>query len=242
RPFADAAGDDAYNVELKIDHTFRVYALACRITEEESLDDRTARLVHIGALFHDTGRFVQYQRYGVYNDASTENHARLGVRELLRKGILEGLPVKDRRVVLGCVFLHNVRHLPEGLRPLIKRVTGVVRDADKLDILPIMLAHMNGSKPPNKVVTLGVAPHPTNYSSSMLEHFKRREVGSYTNMRWHNDFKLLNLTWIYDLNYQASRRILQETGHIEELLNSLPHDPALDEVRAQVRQDLAEYL
>ncbi len=242
KPYVEAAGKDRANVEIKINHTLRVLELARAIAKAEKFDAHMAHLTHLSALFHDTGRFPQYQKHGVFNDASSENHASLGVKTLLRENLLQGLPRADKRVILGAVFLHNVRHLPSGLREPLATITKAVRDADKLDIFPVMLSHLDGSKPPNKVVTMGIKPHPTNFSPAMLEHFKRREVGAYTNMRWHNDFKLLVLTWIYDLNFATSLDLLQKQGYIETVLTSLPPGADMDGVRTKVRSELKRRL
>ncbi len=238
KPYLEAAGKGRSNVEIKINHSLRVLEITRAIAKAENFDAHLALLTCLSALFHDTGRFPQYQKYDTFNDASSENHASLGVKTLLRENLLQGLPSADKRVILGAVFLHNVRLLPNGLREPLRTVTQAVRDADKLDIFPILLSHLDSSNPPNKVVTMGVKPHQTNFSPAMLKHFEQCEVGAYTNMRWHNDFKLLVLTWIYDFNFATSLNLLQERGYIDTVLNSLPPGADMDAVRLKVRSDL----
>jgi hypothetical protein len=241
-PFLDEAGDGRPNVQLKIDHTMRVFELAARIADEERFAPEEAYLARVGGLFHDTGRFPQYRGWGVFNDAASANHARLGVRALVRENLLKGLSRRRRGLVLGAVALHNRRSLPPNLPPLLDRTARAVRDADKLDIYPVMLAHLDGSRPPNKVVTLGITPHPDNYTPSMLGHIEAGRIAPYAEMRWHNDFKLLVLSWIYDINFRASMRLLHERGHVEAVMRTLPRTPELDRVRGRIRKDLAARL
>lgn len=241
-PYADRAGERRATVQLKIDHTFRVLELARRITADQGFDEGDAFLAHLAALFHDVGRFPQFERYGVFNDASSENHARLGVKTLLRHKMLRDLGNKEKRTVLGAVFLHNQRALASGLPPALDRVARVVRDADKVDIVPVMYAHLRPGAPTNKAVTMGLTPHPDNHTPELLEELRQRRIASYSLMRWHNDFKLLVMTWIYDINYPASLRLLREGGHLDELMDSLPPLPHFEAARAQIREDMHKRL
>lgn len=246
RPYADNAGVDRATVNIKIDHTARVLDIASSIVEMEHFPEPVATTARLAALFHDTGRFPQFAKYGVFSDKASENHARLGMKTLLREHLLDGLPAAQRRIILGAVFLHNVRHLPTSLmakpNSVLAQVTNVVRDADKLDIMPVMLAHLDGTRPMNKAVTLGIEPDPDKYSPTILEHFDKKEVGDYGSMRWQNDFKLLVLTWVYDFNFPASFRLLKSRGHLEAIMDSLPRTSVMDRVRRQVKEALAAKL
>ena len=39
-----------------------------------------------------------------------------------------------------------------------------------------------------------------------------------------NDFKLLQISWVYDLNFRSSYRLLQQRGHIQALAATIPLD------------------
>ena len=228
------------NVRLKIDHSLRVLDLAREITAREAVNGTARDLAHAAALFHDTGRFPQYARYQSFSDAATENHARLGVRALLAEGsgLLHGFPPRAKGVVLGAVFLHNVRSLDRPLREPLSTVVRVVRDSDKLDILPVVIKYMDNDQPDNKVVTLGVERDPEAYSPDMLAAALERRNADYSAMRWTNDFKLLLVSWVYGLEFPSSARLMRERGHLETILDSLPRTPDLDRLRGQVRSDL----
>jgi hypothetical protein len=59
-----------------------------------------------------------------------------------------------------------------------------------------------------------------------------------------NDFKLLQLAWIYDLNFLPSLRMVRERGVIGRLSATLPGDDAVlsavDAVRQYVDERIAE--
>jgi len=37
-----------------------------------------------------------------------------------------------------------------------------------------------------------------------------------------NDFKLLQISWVYDLNFRSAYRLLRQRGHIQELAATIP--------------------
>ena len=245
RDFLDETGPDLANIRLKIDHSLRVLDMAREITAQESITGPARDLALAAALLHDTGRFPQYARYRTFSDRDSENHAVLGVRTLhqglgngAEEGLLAGFSRRAAGIVLGAVRLHNLLALGDGLKEPLSTVARVVRDSDKLDILPVLKGHLTGQGPDNKVVTLGVAPHPTAYSQAMLDTVLARQNADYRSMRHTNDFKLLAISWVYGLEFPATARLMREQGHLDGLLDSLPQDRNMDRLRLQIRDDL----
>lgn len=224
-PFETGAEEDRENVRLKREHSLRVWDNARLIIQDESLPPDVDLAVQAAALLHDAGRFPQYAQYKTFNDRQSENHARLGVRTILRQGLAAGLPSSVRRVVLGAVFLHNVRSLPPRLPRLLDYTVRVVRDADKLDILRVLLGYFDPEIPYNPVVLLGLPPHPENYTPEVLDAVLRGESADYTKMAWVNDFKLLLLSWSFSLNFAAARRAMLQRGLLRQLERRLPQGP-----------------
>jgi hypothetical protein len=157
---------------------------------------------------------------------------------LKQQGVLEDLPGSARKLVLGGVALHNRRFLPPGLPGELQSLTRVVRDADKLDIFAVMLSHFNPGTPHNKVVNLELKPDPDRYTLAILAQVLKRDMVNYLEMVWVNDFKLLLCSWVYDLNYGVSRRIMRERGYLEKLLGYLPRSPEFARLGQQLREDL----
>jgi hypothetical protein len=53
-------------------------------------------------------------------------------------------------------------------------------------------------------------------------------MGDYREMRWVNDFKLLILGWIRQLNFATSRELVRRRGLAHSLLAMLPDLPEMD--------------
>jgi hypothetical protein len=244
RSFTTEVRDDQRNFDLKREHTLRVRDNARLIAAELRLQEQDAVLAEIIALFHDAGRFPQYRDYRTFRDSESVNHAALGAAVLIREGALAGLPRSERNLAVRAVALHNVFSLPGGLDPRTDLHARIVRDADKLDIWRIFaeILALPGPERPS-AAGLGLPETPA-YTPGILEQLRRREMVRLARLNTLNDFKLLQLAWVYDLNFPPSLRLVRERDVIGSLSATLPADAALgsavDGVRRYVDERLAE--
>lgn len=233
---------DTFAYRLKVDHTERVTAFTETIAREEGLPERLTMACRLAGVLHDVGRFEQYKTFRTFRDAHSANHAALSVKHALREKLLEGVPADIKRLVLGAVFLHNKRSLPQGLPPELDLVSRVVRDSDKLDIYRVMTGHFSNPDPDHPEITFGATEDPQAYSPGIVEALLRHEPGDYRDIVFVNDFMLMVAGWLYDLNFVTSCRILKEHGHIETLFGIMPKLPALRALHEQITSDLAQRL
>lgn len=235
RYLQDTGVADYCPITLKIEHSLLVLENAAAIIDATSPLDAAGEvpagergglsyqaLARLAALYHDVGRFEQYRRYATFHDKKSENHAKLGVKALRQSDLIADLPDEARRFLQTVVVLHNRRFLPTGIAPDVRFVTRVVRDADKVDIMRVMVEHFTAPDPADPVVTLHVQEHPTKYTESLYEAIMAGRSGDYTAMRWTNDFKLLILGWIFQLNFRASLDMVRERNLAQRMLESLP--------------------
>jgi len=240
-PFLLEPGD-SFAYCLKIEHTAQVRALAEDIATASGVSGRVHLAARIAAVLHDVGRFPQYKEFRTFRDAESANHAGLSVRHALREDMLAEVPADIRRLVLGAVFLHNVRQLPADLPPDLLTVARILRDSDKLDIYSVMIRHFSQETPAHPEVALHLKLHPTAYSKGVLDALTRGETGDYRHIVWVNDFKLMVAGWFYDLNFRRSCQLLSERGYLTTLFDSLPADPPLAQFRQKIMADLARRL
>jgi hypothetical protein len=226
------------NLDIKREHSFRVLENACRIVDALDLPPRYAELCRLAALFHDLGRFPQYQRYKTFRDAASKSHGVLGAIAIRRRELFRELDDPERRMVKAAVLLHNRRFVPKNIPAPVRRMTRIVRDADKLDIMRIMLEHFTIKAGQNPVVTLHVKEDPTAYTPEVYAGVIARRRGDYAQLVWVNDFKLLLCGWVYDLNYEISRVIFRERGYLGRLVATLPDNEEIQALARQIGADL----
>jgi len=227
-------------IQLKQDHTRRVLDNTVAIAQTALADDPLLfGCAVITGLFHDIGRFPQYQQYKTFNDRLSQDHGRLGVTTLKSEAILADLPRKQQKLILAGVSLHNKKSLPPNIPQELKLICDIVRDSDKLDIFTVMLDHF-ATGAVDKTITLELTEHPTHYSQSFFEKVLSNQECSYTEMRWTNDFKLMLAHWVYQLNFPVSYLLLEQQNSFNRLFELLPQDDQiihLKETLAQVITD-----
>jgi hypothetical protein len=227
---------DQRNIAIKQEHTHQVCLNAVRIAEDQGLDQENTRLAEAIALFHDVGRFPQYQQYKTFDDSISANHAVLGTQVLLEHNVLGSLPKHDRDIIVRSVMLHNVFTLPEGLDEHSLLFARLIRDADKLDILRVVIEYFEQDKGNRaEAVALGLPDEPGKYSPAVLACLIRGEMATKAALTTLNDFKLLQLAWLYDLNFTCSLRMVVDRDYIRKLADMLPRNTEIARAIETVR-------
>jgi hypothetical protein len=179
-------------------------------------------LAEATGLFHDIGRFPQYARYKTFRDSISVNHGKLGAEILGEKGFLGGIDAKESGTIVNAVKFHNAF-----AAPLLDNAEDffflrLVRDADKLDIWRIFLKFFKEGKNGNaSEIALGL-PDTPGYSEKALACIHERKAISHGLLMNMNDLKLLQLSWVFDLNFRPSFELVKENDYLEKLFALLP--------------------
>jgi hypothetical protein len=225
-------------VILKERHSFRVLSNACAIAESEKFNADDMFAVKVSALLHDLGRFHQFATYRTFNDNVSENHALLGISVLSRESFDKMIPAGDLSTVLAAVRNHNRKDIEENLSARELAVSKVIRDADKLDILELMIRCFGPAEENphpeykfNLPDTSGYNPEITDLLSSKkkIDNKMRKNL---------NDFKLSLISWLRDLNYPYSKQSAVERRFADRIAKHLPGDSAIAQIVDGIKQDL----
>jgi len=222
------------NYDLKVEHTDRVRGVMERLAASLDLPPEDRALASAIAICHDIGRFPQYREYRTFNDASSVNHAALAVQTLKAEGILRILDDADRTVLLQAVALHNAFLLPENLDPRVRRFVLLIRDADKLDIWRVLIEYFRSEPGERASAVIWELPDTGACSVRALEEVIAGRMLNRSLLATADDFKLLQLSWAFDLNFDESFTILSERGYIDILSGLLPRQPGCREAVAVV--------
>jgi putative nucleotidyltransferase with HDIG domain len=222
------------NIKLKEEHSLEVADNMKELAEHLRLGREHTELAEFVGLFHDLGRFEQLKRFRTFKDRESMDHGSLGAELLEELDLLANFQPDKRRAVKQAVIYHNKRTVPE-LDEQAALFTNMVRDADKLDILRIAVDHYkNGG---NDTVTLHL-PNTPEISTHVFEDFMQERGINYDEMATITDFKVLQLGWIYEFNFDYSLKKVRELGHIRSLLEVLPPG----EKPAQIREKVVRFL
>jgi len=171
---------------------------------------------------HDIGRFSQYRDFGTYYDGASIDHGDRGYDVLLSEtqNYAEATDEEAWTVILQAVKWHNKKSLPE-LPGEILPFCRLARDADKLGVFDLVQRHINAG-------TIGelLPRHKIDgpLSGALLDEIEKNCSGSYKNASSLLDFLLIQLTWVLDINFAPSLRILEESGVVRQICDHFPKD------------------
>ena len=225
------------NIELKRDHSRRVWENAADLGKSIPLKDNDQLIIETAGLLHDVGRFEQFRQYGTFSDKKSVNHAWLGVEVLKEKNILKDFEEDERDEVYTAIFYHNRKELPQNKDERQLTFIKLLRDSDKLDIWRLVTDYYCGNGETNNTLQLDLPDEPQ-VNHRNIEDLMYGRLVDLRNLKTLNDFKLLQVGWVYDLNFSRSYEIMKEKGYLEKIFDSLPNT----EIISRVKKKILKYL
>ncbi len=240
RSFYSSDAGEQRNISLKELHTRNVCDNITAIARDELLNEDRQVLAEVVALFHDVGRFPQYRQYKTFKDSESTNHAALSARVLLESNVLAGFPKDEREIIVQSVRLHNVFAVPGKISPEVELFLKLVRDADKLDIWRVFIEYYALPEEERaSAVGLGFPDLPF-CSEEVLACLDSGRMVNLAMLKTMNDFKLLQLSWVFDLNFAASFRLLEERDYVGGIAATLPMNGRIEALARRLRRHVEE--
>ncbi len=225
-------GDEEFdrNIILKEEHTKRVCREILYIGENLGMSEDDLQLAEIMALFHDVGRFEQFAQYGTFVDHISVNHAEFGVQILREKNVLRDIDEPDRDLILRAISYHNRRDLPEDETEICLHFSRMLRDADKLDIWKVFADYYRQEDKKENKVLLQNFPDTPGISPDIYRELMAGRVANYPDVKNLNDFKLLQVGWVYDINFPPTFRRIHERGYLDAIRRALPQSGQIEQI------------
>lgn len=208
--------------QLKLEHTIRVAADARAIAAGMNWPEEEVCLAEAVGLFHDVARFPQFRQYRSFSDAETVDHGDLGFQTLEKEELLDGIAAEPHALILHAVQHHNKKDLPRVLTAHEEKHLRLIRDADRLDIFficweTIRTGHIHDH--PEIIMGIDFNGPPTD---AVLEQFERGEAIDYRTINSMADRFILQLSWMHDLSYDSSKRLVLQRGILDQFIDVLP--------------------
>lgn len=230
---------DQKNINLKIDHSRRVAQDMAEIIKEMKITEEEKYLARIIALYHDIGRFKQYQKYKTFSDYKSEDHGTLGVEVIKENQLLNELDQDSRNIVYKAVEQHNKADLKEEYFNNQKELffAELIRDADKLDIFNIFISRYKKRSQKDYVIKLS---NEARINDEIYNKVLRKESINYDNLETINDLKVMQLGWIYDINFRETIKIIKDRAYIEVIHDSMEYSERAEEIYQRVKEYLGK--
>ena len=224
--FRDEKGALHPLMEVKRTHSLRVRDNASMIASGLGWSGELLECGLTAALLHDTGRFPQFAGWGTYYDGASLDHGDLGektLRELFPSG--EADSAGRWEDILLAVRLHNKKELPKEIPSSALPLVRIVRDSDKLDVFRLVRTHVEENRINELLPRIAPAG---GYSETLVREVASEGRGSYSNVRSLSDFLLVQLSWVFDLNFAPSFRMLRSEGVLSWMEGILPPEETVN--------------
>ncbi|ARN55869.1 HD domain-containing protein [Sedimentisphaera salicampi] len=236
--------DDFINekTRLKHIHTYKVAEIIRWLAGELGMNNQQILLAEAIGLLHDIGRFRQIQVYRTFQDRDSESHSLLGVKVINELEVLEGIDEQKKQIILQSIEHHSDMdvNLPLGLPALTDLYLKMIRDADKLDICRVIKeTHqklLSSNYDSNFLVTLGIrrSEITDEYTEDVLQDVIQRRQADYNKVQTLTDRKLLQLCWVYDLNFRQTLKRFVDDGYIQFFFDILPQNSGIMQAKKSV--------
>ena len=218
------------NIQLKECHTHRVCNEMRQLTAALKMDESDTLIAEAIALFHDVGRFPQFQKYRTYKDTISENHCQLAVKVLAEHNVLAVLSVDDRLIIERAIELHGIKELPS-LNERTLHFAKLIRDADKIDIFELLVENYRlMAEEPEKFKWEVEFPDTPECNPEVIDALRNGQLIHYDQIKTINDAKLLQLGWVYDVYFDYSLQQISDRGYLQAIINLLPRTHEIRQV------------
>ena len=229
--FKSSDADWQRNIDLKEKHTRKVGKEILFIGEKLGLSNNALNLAEVIALLHDIGRFEQFATYNTFVDRDSADHAELSIKIIRENNILNKIDESIQGLILRTILYHNRLTLPQKETKKCLFFTKLLRDADKLDIWRVVIDYYNDKENgiQNDTIELGL-PDTPGISYKVYKDLLERKTVKFINLKNLNDFKLLQIGWVYDINFLPTFQTIKNRHYLERIRNYIPKSMKINEI------------
>ena len=233
--YTNLSKEDLNNFNIKKEHSFRVAELSHFLAEELEMANQEKEIVYFIGLFHDIGRFKQLREFGTFDDSKSVDHAEYSAQVLNETGIIEIFDDERKKIVESAILNHNKLKISKRLQEPYLKYTKIIRDADKMDILKVLSDYYsNRNSTPNHTLTWEL-PKGIAISKAVVREVLAGKLVSRKNVLTDIDVKIMQMSWVYDLNYKVTFDYLLQKRFLESIYNTLPKNDQVITIYKQVK-------
>jgi putative nucleotidyltransferase with HDIG domain len=203
----------------KHNHSLQVAEIAKQISSFVIPSKSMQLIVETAALYHDIGRYEQLKKYNTFIDSKSEDHALLGVHEIKKNNLFDGLTEDEQQLIFKIIENHNKKSIDSSLSEIEATLCNIIRDADKIDILKFLSTYYQSTENLN-TFWLDL-PDSDTYNPEIIKSILSAKIATFEEMKSLNDFKLLKLSWVFDINFAISFVMIHQAKYLEKIYNSL---------------------
>ncbi len=211
------------SIDMKRSHTIRVAENTAKLAQVLQFGPEQKVVAGIIAWGHDAGRFLQVVQYGTFNDAQSTDHAVLSAQLIEEAPFFATIDPSWQAIIKTAILHHSKIQLPKIENEQALPFCQLIRDADKLDVWAMATIHYNNSRNNDElsIIMLNL-PNQLTASEKVIKSLLQGKLVVKEDMKSMNDFRLMLMSWVFDLHFKASYQMLAQQRYMEKLYDALP--------------------
>lgn len=221
------------NINIKYHHTYYVVRLMEKLAKRMHLADDEVILAKIIGLLHDIGRFPQIKAKNQMNDLKTKiNHSVLGCEYLFSENHIRDFISTNNydEIIKNAILNHNCLAIKEGLDEKSLLFAKMIRDMDKVDIFRVLASYDDFELIKEEV------------SEEALQAFKEKKLIEEIIIKTKSDETLKYLAFVFDINFQESYELLEESDNLALFISSLNIPKYSEDFASGIIAEINNYL
>lgn len=218
--------ENRIKIKNKALHCVRTAKIVKKLSKSIKIRKQEIITVEAAALVHDIGKIRQY------SDKNPEDHGIYGKKVLEKCNFFRDSD--DKEYIFNIVEFHNNCKLPDMLDPVTKKYLKLLRDADKLDLLYIITESYKNNNFSKQWITQNKLPDNPCISERIKISLLNEETADYSDVKNNNDMKCLFLSWIYDINFIKSFKILKKMKIVEKIFKKVPENKDYKDISIKI--------
>lgn len=220
--FSSEDNEIQINIDLIKTHASRVVENVRDLGSSSDVEESDLFLVQTAALLHDIGRFVQLVEHGTFADNDNSNHIQIGLNVIEEHNVLNDLEEAEKALIIDCVKMHDLNSLPKISDERSLALIQLLRDADRIDVLRIVSDYYTHKKVhPNRYLDMELKDLP-GVAKKISKDIMAGKVANRDHVETLNDLKLLQMSWVFDMKYKRSFKMVSEKSYIKAIFETLP--------------------
>ena len=229
--FINKYPDLSENIKLKAGHSHKVHSEIIGLANALNLSENEKFIAELIGLFHDVGRFNQFIKYRTFSDSELQNHADLGIEALKENSVLKDLKPKEQEIIYKAIYNHSRAEIDEDKNEKVIFFSKMIRDADKLDIWRLITEYyMVREQKTNKTLELDL-PDSYDVTPDVLNAIVNQKVVLKKSLKTLSDFKLLQIGWLFDLNFEYSIQRVYDKEYLDKIFDTLPETDKINQIK-----------
>ena len=221
--------------EIKKEHSLRVADIALLLSDKLEWADDDKKLTFLIGILHDIGRFSQMHEFNTFSDEKSVDHAERAITVIKESGLLETLNISNKEPVFAAILNHNKFKIQDGLTGQQLLHSKLIRDADKLDIYRVLADYYSKRNGDINHTLTWELQKGTVVSPAVAKEILSGKMVSKKNLVSEIDVKIMQLSWVYDLNFRPTFEYLLKHRYLENVYNSMPKNDLVIEIYRKIK-------